>query len=41
MLSRDLFPDLFLPFTTTAHFSEATIQAVWQNVTVKNGRPCV
>jgi type I restriction enzyme M protein len=39
MLSRDLFPDLFLPFSTTAHFSEATIKAVWGMVTVKNGKP--
>lgn len=28
MPTADLFPDLFEPFSTTAHFSEAAIRAV-------------
>jgi type I restriction enzyme M protein len=39
MLAADLFPDLFETFTTTAHFSEATIRAVEKSLTEKNGKP--
>ncbi len=39
MPTADLFPDLFEPFSTTAHFSEATLRAVEKNLTEKNGKP--
>lgn len=38
-VSADLFPDLFTPFTTTATFSEAVIEAVEKTLTEKNGKP--
>jgi hypothetical protein len=34
----DLFPDLFDPFTTTATFSAATIEAVVKTLTEKYGK---
>lgn len=36
--TADLFPDLFEPFTETAQFSEAAIEAVEKTVTEKNGK---
>lgn len=38
-VSADLFPDLFDPFTTTATFSAAVIEAVEKTLTEKNGKP--
>ncbi len=37
-VSADLFPDLFTPFTTSATFSAATIEAVEKTLTEKNGK---
>ena len=37
-VSADLFPHLFAPFTTTATFTEATIEAVEKTLTEKNGK---
>jgi hypothetical protein len=39
MPSADFFPDLFEPFTHTAHFPEKTIRAVESRLTEKNGKP--
>lgn len=39
MLTADLFPDLFDGFTTTAHFSEASIRAIEKNLSERNGKP--
>ncbi len=39
MPAADLFPDLFDPFTRTAHFPEKTIAAVEQLLSEKNGKP--
>ena len=39
MPTADLFPDLFTAFSTTAHFSEATLRAVEQTLTEKGGKP--
>jgi type I restriction enzyme M protein len=39
MPTADLFPDLFEPFSTTAHFSEATLRAVEKLLSEKNGKP--
>jgi type I restriction enzyme M protein len=39
MPTADLFPDLFEPFSTTAHFSESTIRAVEKTLSEKNGKP--
>ncbi|MFZ2280758.1 MAG: N-6 DNA methylase [Prosthecobacter sp.] len=38
-VSADLFPDLFAPFTTTASFTSATIEAVEKTLFEKNGKP--
>jgi type I restriction enzyme M protein len=38
-VSADLFPDLFDPFTHTATFTAATIEAVEKTLTEKNGKP--
>ncbi len=39
MPTADLFPDIFEPFSTTAHFSEATLRAVEKHLSEKNGKP--
>jgi type I restriction enzyme M protein len=39
MPTADLFPDLFTAFSTTAHFSEATLRAVEKTLTEKGGKP--
>jgi type I restriction enzyme M protein len=39
MPTADLFPDLFEPFSTTAHFSEATLKALERSLSEKNGKP--
>ncbi len=39
MPTADFFPDLFEPFSTTAHFSEATIKAVEKTLSEKSGKP--
>lgn len=39
MPTADLFPELFEPFTRTAHFPEKTIRAVESLLTEKNGKP--
>jgi hypothetical protein len=38
-VTADLFPELFTPFTTTAVFTEATIEAVEKTLTEKKGKP--
>ena len=38
MITADLFPDLFEPFTTTAHFSDAAIRAVEKTATRKGDK---
>lgn len=38
-ITAGIFPDLFDPFTTTATFSAATIEAVEKTLTEKNGKP--